>query len=188
MVISHVQALTAKTRPKKVVCNMIYHPSETASGGWADLALGALMYRGASGFDEQLAQAWPPLGYRGYVLCWPSMLQLVIRTLSCTVASNASWRARASQVGRSPASTSLPSRYSRCSTARIPPTTTSASSRASRAAKRWHVPSSSCWATKSMVVAAMAEAAVPVVARTVPRNRRGVHERSVYELSNASHC
>ena len=39
------------------------------------------MYRGASGFDEQLAQAWPPLGYLGYVLCWPSMLQLVIRTL-----------------------------------------------------------------------------------------------------------
>jgi len=80
MVISYVQALTAKTRPKKVVCSMIYYPSVTPSGGWADVALGVLLYRGDSGYDTVLGRIWRPLGYIGYFAC-PSMLQLVIRTL-----------------------------------------------------------------------------------------------------------
>jgi hypothetical protein len=40
----YIQALTAKTKPKKVLICMIYYPDEALVPGWANLALCALGY------------------------------------------------------------------------------------------------------------------------------------------------
>ena len=89
MVVAYVGELTAKRKPKKVVCCMIYYPDVTPSGGWADETLGLLLYRRRPGFDAALARAGEAVlgsavgrcaGLLGF-LAAPSMLQTVIRAL-----------------------------------------------------------------------------------------------------------
>lgn len=40
----YIEALTAKTKPKKILVCMIYYPDEANSPSWANAALGALGY------------------------------------------------------------------------------------------------------------------------------------------------
>lgn len=89
MVVEYVGKLTAKSKPKKVVCCMIYFPDTMPSGSWADVILGLLLYRRQPGFDAKLASESEKVlgstvgwcaGLLGY-LAFPSILQTVIRAL-----------------------------------------------------------------------------------------------------------
>jgi hypothetical protein len=40
----YIQALTSKTKPKKILVCMIYYPDEDPTPSWAGAALGALGY------------------------------------------------------------------------------------------------------------------------------------------------
>ena len=45
----YIEALTAKTKPKKILVCMIYYPDENHVASWANTALGALNYNSQPG-------------------------------------------------------------------------------------------------------------------------------------------